>query len=55
MHFSFLLQGTVPPRLTNIKAHTGDASGQIILDFDVQYLGDADLQVRLLGIRGGVR
>ena len=51
------MQGTVPPRITNIRAHSGgDLSGrQIILDFDVQYLGDADLQVRLLGIRGGVR
>ena len=54
--------GTVPPKLSNFKTHKvdpedvdGGTTKSIVIDFDVEYLGDCDLQVSLMGIRSGVR
>ena len=54
--------GTVPPKLSNFKTHKvdpedvdGGTTKSIVIDFDVEYLGDCDLQVSLMGISSGVR
>lgn len=53
--------GATPPRISDIRAHSrshsddGQKKDAVIVDFKVSYLGDCNLQVRLLGIRGGVR
>ena len=46
--------GSVAPKISNVKAHK-DEEKAIIVDFDVSYLGDCDLQVSLLGAKSGIR
>ena len=61
-----LSQGTLPPKISNVRVHRGEkeedtAEGdsrlpkQVFLDFDLEYLGDCDLRVSILGIPSGVR
>eukprot|EP00095_Tigriopus_kingsejongensis_P010977 maker-scaffold270_size230592-snap-gene-1.23 protein:Tk10977 transcript:maker-scaffold270_size230592-snap-gene-1.23-mRNA-1 annotation:"GJ23366" len=59
-HFTHTDLGSHPPRISDIRAHSrssadGSQKEAVIVDFKVQYLGDCNLQVRLLGIKGGVR
>ena len=45
--------GNVPPKLDNISCHKDES--MIILDFDLVYDGNCDLQVGLLGMNCGVQ
>ena len=49
--------GEKKPDLTNIKVHNAKdgVAKKIIMDFDLEYLGDSNIEVSLLGIRSGVR
>jgi hypothetical protein len=48
--------GSVAPRVTDIVVHPRNSDrDEIVADFGLQYLGDCDLQVKILGIRSGVR
>jgi len=49
--------GEKRPDLTNIKVHKAKdgVAKKIIMDFDLEYLGDSNIEVSLLGIRSGVR
>lgn len=47
--------GNIPPKISNIKAHSQKEEDKITVDFDFHYLGNCDLQVKILGIRSGVR
>lgn len=51
--------GDIPPQISNLETH-GTPEGQelarsITIDFDINYLGNCDLQVDLCGITSGVR
>ena len=54
--------GTIPPKLSNmrtLKVDPEDVDGgtarSIVIDFDVEYMGDCDIHVSLMGIGSGVR
>ena len=54
--------GTIPPKISNMKTHKvdpedmdGGTTRSIVIDFDVEYLGDCDIHVSLMGIGSGVR
>lgn len=54
--------GTIPPKISNIRTHQvdpdnmdEDTTNSIVIDFDVEYLGDCDIHVTLMGIGSGVR
>ena len=54
--------GTIPPKMSNIRTHKideddmdGGTTRSIVIDFDVDYLGDCDIHVSLMGIGSGVR
>ena len=55
--------GTIPPKFSNmrtLKVDPDDLDGggtarSIVIDFDVEYMGDCDLHVSLMGIGSGVR
>lgn len=54
--------GTIPPKISNMRTHEvdpenvdGDTTKSIVIDCDVEYLGDCDIHVTLMGIGSGVR
>ena len=54
--------GTIPPKISNMRTHKidkddmdGGTARSIVIDFDVNYLGDCDIHVSLMGIGSGVR
>ena len=54
--------GTILPKISNMKTHKvdpedmdGGTTRSIVIDFDVEYLGDCDIHVSLMGIGSGVR
>ena len=52
--------GSIPPKISNIrtlKVPEDDAHSHqsIVIDFDVEYEGDCNIQVKLMGIPSGVR
>lgn len=49
--------GNIPPRIENIETHKQDQEGNdvIIIDFDLEYLGNCNLQVQVLGLETGVQ
>ena len=57
-HFEQTNFGSATPQVSNVLTHTTQSirksGGAVTVDFDVVYLGDCDLQVRLLGMRSGV-
>ena len=65
IHFKFTKTdfGSIPPKISNITTRKVDpdttgnvnCTKSIVIDFDVEYLGDCDIQVSLMGISSGVR
>ena len=64
MDFRFIKTdfGSVPPKISNMRTHKaetdnmdGDTAKSIVIDFDVEYQGDCNIQVELMGISSGVR
>jgi len=54
--FTRINLGDVKPKLTNIRTNDARAdSNRLSLDFDLVYIGDGDIQVRILGTNSGVR
>ena len=53
--FTKLDFGDIPPKIENIKTHDKKNENQIILDFDLNYLGNCDLQVSIFGMESGVK
>jgi len=54
--FTRISMGSARPRVENIRAHKPvPGKDRIVVDFDLIYLGDADIQVSLLGVAAGVR
>jgi len=54
--FTRISMGQVKPVITNIRTHPKvPGIDRIVIDFDLLYLGDADIQVSILGISAGVR
>ena len=54
--------GTIPPKISNMRTHKideddmdGGTARSIVIDFDVNYMGDCDIHVSLMGIGSGVR
>lgn len=54
--FTRIELGNAKPKLSNIRTHTAAAGfDRITVDCDLQYLGDSDIQVSILGVSSGVR
>ena len=58
--FTKLDFGDISPQIDNLKVHnispTEDSTKSVIIDFDLSYLGNSDLQISVLGLQtGGVR
>ena len=58
--------GSVKPKVTNIQTHRQKAAQEdgeghamspksIVIDFDVEYSGDSNIRVKIMGIPSGVR
>lgn len=51
--------GTVPPKIRNLRTHkVPEEDGRaknVVVDFDVEYNGDCNLQVAIMGLPSGVR
>jgi len=54
--FTRINMGQVKPKITNIRTHGAISDMQrIVLDFDLVYDGNADIQVSILGTASGLR
>jgi len=50
--------GSEKPKITNVKTlkcQDGDSPHSIVVDFDLEYHGDSNIQVQIIGIPSGVR
>lgn len=54
--FDRMILGTIPPRIGGIKVYDKNiARNEIIMDLDLFYAGDCDINFVLGGIRGGIK
>lgn len=54
--FDRILLGTIPPRLGGVKVYDKNISrNEIILDADLFYASDCDINFQLSGMRAGIK
>ncbi|KAG5682384.1 hypothetical protein PVAND_011737 [Polypedilum vanderplanki] len=54
--FDRMILGTIPPRIGGIKVYDKNiARNEIIMDLDLFYAGDCDINFSLSGVRGGIK
>lgn len=54
--FDRILLGTIPPRVGGVKVYDKNISrNEIILDLDLFYAGDCDINFQLAGMRAGIK
>lgn len=54
--FDRMILGTIPPRIGGVKVYEKNVSrNEIIMDLDLFYAGDCDINFSLSGLRGGIK
>ncbi|XP_058455223.1 extended synaptotagmin-2 isoform X4 [Malaya genurostris] len=54
--FDRMILGTIPPRIGGVKVYDKNVSrNEIIMDLDLFYAGDCDINFSLSGLRGGIK
>lgn len=54
--FDRMILGTIPPRIGGVKVYDKNVSrNEIIMDLDLFYAGDCDVNFSLSGLRGGIK
>ncbi|XP_053697530.1 extended synaptotagmin-2 isoform X2 [Sabethes cyaneus] len=54
--FDRMILGTIPPRIGGVKVYDRNVSrNEIIMDLDLFYAGDCDINFSLSGLRGGIK
>ncbi|XP_065092589.1 extended synaptotagmin-2 isoform X3 [Ochlerotatus camptorhynchus] len=54
--FDRMILGTIPPRIGGVKVYEKNvARNEIIMDLDLFYAGDCDINFSLSGLRGGIK
>lgn len=54
--FDRIMLGTIPPRIGGVKVYDKNvARNEIILDMDLFYASDCDINFQLAGVRGGIK
>ena len=53
--FNHVLLGNIPPRIGGIKCYdTSTSRNEIIMDLDVTWAGDCDIQVSIKGMKASI-